>query len=168
MSEWSCVAFAMLGLTACGGIATGTDGGSTDAAHNRDAGSVDARGDGGHDADAHVADASVEAAYLACMGDAGKLDDSLKVCKSSADCVIKQEQVDCCGSILYVGVNAASAAKFDGCEAVWAAHFPGCGCPPINMTEDGNNVSFGPDASVVHVHCADFTSSGGICLTSLP
>jgi hypothetical protein len=73
----------LLGLTACGGIATGSDGGGTDAAHNRDGGSVDAPGDVRHDTDAHVADAAVEAAYLACMSDAGKLDDSLKVCKRS-------------------------------------------------------------------------------------
>ena len=119
--------------------------------------------------DAVTSDAPGEAGYLACFSDTGQLSASLKPCQSDSDCVMRQEQTDCCGTILYVGVDTASATQFDACEAAWVAHFPGCGCASNKMTtEDGNTTNPGVDGGAPQVHCADFTTSGGIRLTYTP
>jgi hypothetical protein len=158
----------VLAVAACGGstggLSNGTDSGT-------DSG-TDARGDGspGDDSsDAAIPDGSGEAGYLACMSASGQLDGSLKACQSDGDCVIKQEQTDCCGTILYVGVSSASAARFDACEAAWVFHFPGCGCDSNKMTtEDGKMTSPAVDGGGPAVHCTDFTMSGGVCMTYTP
>src|ERR1017187_6325705 len=102
-------------------------------------------------------------------GHSGQLEGSLRACQSGGDCVIKQEQTDCCGTILYVGVSSASAARFDACEAAWVLHFPGCGCDSNKMTtEDGKMTSPAVDGGGPAVHCTDFTMSGGVCMTYTP
>ena len=111
-------------------------------------------------ADAGGADAS----YLACMDSSGHVDPSLKQCVAASDCVIGQEQTDCCGTILYVGLNASSAPAFDACQAAWLAHFPACGCFSENTsTEDGKTAYPGMDAGAPQVRC-----SGGTCATYRP
>ena len=126
-----------LALAACGGDTTGPD--------------------------ASTPDAGDDAAYLACMDGTGKLSSSLETCQSDADCTIQQEQTDCCGTILYVGVSNASASAFAACEASWVSHFPGCGCfSNQKTTQDGKLVS-DSDGSAPSVHC-----SGGVCLTYQP
>jgi len=136
------VASAFLFLAACGGTTTDTD--------------------------ASVPDAGDDAPYLACMDSSGELSSSLKTCQSDADCTIQQEQTDCCGTILYVGVNVSSVSAFAACENAWVSHFPGCGCDSNQKkTEDGKSIS-DSDGSAPAVHCADFTNNGGICLTYQP
>jgi hypothetical protein len=56
------------------------------------------------------------AGYLACMSASGQIENSLKPCTTDADCIIVQEQTDCCGTILYAGIAKGSAAKFATCE----------------------------------------------------
>jgi hypothetical protein len=164
MVRTSWVTVAAVSLAACGGSAiesSTTDGGGDDAR------AADAGGDDATPADAASDSASPD--YLACMSASGQLDDSLKACQSDTDCVIEREQTDCCGTILYVGVATASTAMFDTCEASWVAHFPGCGCSSGDtMTEDGKTTHPGADGGAPQVHCADFTSNGGICLTYTP
>jgi hypothetical protein len=151
-------------LTACGGSTGGLSGGN-------DSG-TDARGDaspGDDISDSAVPDGSGDAGYLACMSASGQLDGSLKTCQSDTDCVIEQEQTDCCGTILYVGVRSASAGMFDACEAAWVAHFPGCGCDSNKTTtEDGKTTSPDVDGGGPEVHCTDFTMSSGVCMTYTP
>ncbi len=148
-------------LAACGrstaASTTAADGGDHDA-------QVDgAVGDSAPGSDAAVVDAPGDSpAYLACMSATGQLDDTLKTCQSDSDCIIEQEQSDCCGSMLYVGVATASAAQFGACEAAWAAHFPGCGCAAgPSKTEDGKSTALGTDGGGPEVHCIDFTMGGG-------
>ncbi len=145
-------------LLACGGTTVDPGDGGADA-------SID--GTPGQDSSL---DAPTDApAYLACMDDKGQLDGSLKTCQSSADCVMKQEETDCCGTILYVGVSKSSSAQFDACEKAWEAHFPGCGCASnVTKTEDGKATQIGLDGGAPQVHCTNFTSNGGICLTFTP
>jgi hypothetical protein len=153
-----------LGFAGCGGATTQT-------ANGGDGGGVDASADGSAPGDdAPAADATGDApAYLACMSASGQVDASLKACQGDSDCVIKQEQTDCCGTILYVGVAAGDAASFDVCEAAWLAHFPACGCfSGQTKTEDGKTTLPGADASAPRVHCTDFTMNGGICMTYSP
>ncbi len=155
-----------LGLAACGGAtAEPTDGGGSDAA--ADTSAVDALATDAP-TDAPV-DAYGDAGYLACMSATGQLDESLKACQSDMDCEIEQEQTDCCGSILYVGVSSASVTTFQACEAAWVAHFPACGCDSgSTKTEDGKTTSPGVDGGGPLVHCTDFTMSGGVCMTYTP
>ena len=157
----------VLALAACGGSTAGvaTDGGTHEAASGDAAPSNDAA----PGTDAAPADAAGEAGYLACMSATGQLDASLKSCQSDSDCVMKQEMTDCCGTMLYVGVNEASAAAFDTCEAAWLAHFPACGCDSgVTKTEDGKSTTPGGDAGAAAVHCTDFTMNGGVCMTYTP
>ena len=168
MASTGWIGLATVALMACGGSTAEsvnpTDGGGRDA-------QVDgAPADSAPGSDVAVVDAPADSpAYLACMSATGQLDDSLKTCQSDTDCVIKQEQTDCCGTILYVGVDKASAAQFDTCEAAWVAHFPGCGCASNQTkTEDGKSTALGMDSGGPEVHCIDFTMSGGICMTYTP
>ena len=161
------IGLAVLALVACGGA-------TAEPVNPTDGGGHDAQGDGAPGSDAAADVAVVDApsdspGYLACMSATGQLDDTLKTCQADADCVIKQEQTDCCGTILYVGVNTASAAEFDACEAAWVSHFPGCGCASNQTkTEDGKTAVLGMDAGAPKVHCTDFTMSGGVCMTYTP
>jgi hypothetical protein len=160
--RWSPIAAAL--LAACGGSAidTGTTDGGSDDARATDGGGDDS-------APADAAGDSADTGYLACMSESGQLDESLKTCQSDTDCVIEREQTDCCGTILYAGVDTASVMKFDTCEASWLAHFPGCGCASgQTTTEDGVVTRPGMDAGAPQVHCTDFTSNGGVCLTFTP
>src|SRR5208282_1449656 len=100
---------------------------------------------------------SGDAAYLACFDGMGQLSASLKTCHSDTDCVIDEEQTDCCGTLLYVGVDTASVSSFAVCEAAWVAHFPGCGCASdVTRTEDGKSTTAAIDGGGPRVHCTDF------------
>jgi hypothetical protein len=166
-APWTCIPLVAALLAACGGTtvqtAAGTDGG-TDA--HVDAGQP---GDDAGRSDAAV-DSPLDAPeYLACMDASGHVDPSLKACNSDLDCIIKREQTDCCGTVLYVGLASASASQFDSCEASWLAHFPACGCDSAQTnTEDGKMTYPWMDAGAPQVRCTDFTSAGGLCLTYTP
>jgi hypothetical protein len=158
---------ALVTMAACGGstVTSQVDAGGHDAASDGAPPAADA--EPGQDAVAN--DALAEAGYLACFNAAGQLDGSLKICQADADCVIEQEQTDCCGTILYVGVAMASVSAFGACETAWVAHFPGCGCESNKTsTEDGKTSTLTSDAGAPQVHCTDFTMSSGICLTYTP
>jgi hypothetical protein len=128
-------------------------------------GAIDPSGDGGTPSDSSILDAQ----YLACMSSSGVLDTSLKACQSDNDCVIEQEQTDCCGTVLYVGVAASLVSEFDACETAWVDHFPGCGCSSgEKKTEDGKVTNPNDDAAAPAVHCTDLTTSGGVCMTYSP
>lgn len=158
---WS--ALAALALVACGGATADGSGDAGVRDGQTDASSADGAGDDG------ATDAAADAAYLACMSTTGQLDGSLKSCHSNSDCIIKEEQTDCCGTTLYVGVRTASAAKFDACEAAWIGHFPPCGCASNQTaTEDGKMSRRGMDGGTPQVHCIDFTMNGGVCMTYVP
>lgn len=115
--------------------------------------------------DSGVTDVMSDASgYSACFSATGQLSAALKSCQADGDCVTKVEFTDCCGSILYVGVSAVSAGRFDLCENAWQAHFLGpCACPPGEpMSEDGTTIT-GASASSPQVHCAS-----GACMTFVP
>lgn len=152
----SLLVFLFASSVACGGAISN----DSDAAPTGD--------DAGPQADA-APDTLLTPPYGACFDDNGDLNYDLKGCQSDDDCVIKEEQTDCCGTIEYVGVNTSSASEFDQCEAAWVDHFPGCGCASgQKKTEDGKTTYPGQDAGAPQVHCTDFTMSGGVCLTYTP
>ncbi len=138
---------------------------------NGDGGEHDAQVDGSSSiGDAGPADAVVNAdAYLACMTATGKIDESIKVCDADTDCRIMGQRLDCCGTMLYAGVNRAAQTKFAFCESAWLAHFTACGCDasPIT-TEDGKESRYRTDGGPPHVHCIDTAPGGGLCMTYTP
>jgi hypothetical protein len=180
-TPWNRIAL-VAALASCGGStvqsASGGDGG-TDAQADAGPPGTDAgppgtdAGPPGDDSGGLDAPADVpldSPAYLACMDPSGQVDGSLKACKTDSDCVIKQEQTDCCGTVLYVGIASPSASQFDACQTSWLAHFPACGCATgQSKTEDGTvTYPWTMDAGMPQVHCTDFTMSGGVCLTYTP
>ena len=107
--------------------------------------------------------------YLTCFNASGQLDPSLKSCQTDVDCVAKVELTDCCGSILYVGVNTASVSDFNACEASSEAHLGLCMCQPNpTQTEDGQTLPSAMDAGGPEVRCTDLKMNGGLCKTFTP
>jgi hypothetical protein len=149
--------FLMLSLvSACGGavdsgLFSGADAAPEDAG---DAGQStrDAARDGGQNADVGPTD------YGACFDANNRVRESMKRCNRAEDCTVTEVQVDCCGSIVHVGIAEASSEQFEVCNAAWAAHWPACGCAAQpGKAEDGKAVT---DPSGVAVVC-----NGGLCRT---
>jgi hypothetical protein len=116
-------------------------------------------------------DALVDAAsYLTCFDATRTLYTWIKSCHIDSDCVAKVDFTDCCGTVLYVGVNNRSVSEFDTCEASWEAHFLGpCMCQPKpTQTEDGNTIYSGVDAASPGVRCTPLPDNSGLCMTYAP
>lgn len=134
--------FVALGLSVgCGGAsftAVGdggpSDGGTSDGAAAdgaaADAGSSDAAsGDGGLGLDGGVG---------TCSGNQAIFSNVIKGCTTAAACVVVFHQLDCCGSLIAVGINHASKDAFDADELTWTMSCPGCGCAARpTVGEDG-------------------------------
>jgi hypothetical protein len=89
-----------------------------------------------------------------CDADFDALD---KSCDSAQECVLVQHQVDCCGTILIMGLHSAEQLAFAALEQYCAAQFPLCGCAAQGMRlEDGSMIDFDSTAAVVD--CVD-----GLC-----
>jgi hypothetical protein len=81
-----------------------------------------------------------------CDADFDALD---KSCDSDNECVLVQHQVDCCGTILIMGLHSAAQPAFAALEQYCAAQFPLCGCAARGMMlEDGSLIDFGSTAAV--------------------
>lgn len=81
-----------------------------------------------------------------CSADFDALDRS---CSDAEDCVLVQHQIDCCGTVLIMGLPSAEQAGFAALEQYCAAQFPACNCPPQGMKlEDGSINDFGSTAAV--------------------
>jgi hypothetical protein len=81
-----------------------------------------------------------------CDADFDALDRS---CSSAQDCVLVQHQIDCCGTILIMGLPSSEQPSFAALEQYCAAQFPLCGCAAQGMMlEDGSMIDFGSTAAV--------------------
>jgi hypothetical protein len=102
-------------------------------------------------ADAGVADdASAEGGFPGGCGFDGGFPGFVKGCSAQAGCVFKLHQVDCCGSLIAIGINHSDALLFDQAELAWRNACPVCKCPPKpTMAEDGNTGL----SSAVKVNC---------------
>jgi hypothetical protein len=88
----------------------------------------------------------------------------LKICKGSP-CVIKQHELDCCGTIEWFGVAQGKEAAFDACEASWREHLGLCNCPAgIPKTEQPKTEV--TDILQVEAQCMNCTMESCLCLTS--
>jgi hypothetical protein len=158
------LAVASISVAGCGGIAEGTG--------TNDASASDASSDGSVDAaidvstDAPIDASTTDSAPSICDGTGAITDESYKQCTTAAECTFYSHQTDCCGTTVITGVTKGSLAAVKTCESIWDKHFPGCGCAAGEpKTDDGKTTMFGATPTVT---CGDFTSGGGICLTSTP
>jgi hypothetical protein len=150
---------AVLALAACSSSSSsgGDVDGGTDAA-------ADATSDGTTSDTGGGKDASVDGGV--CWDEAGNWIYDFKACSSDADCTTAEYDKDCCGTTEIIGIAKSRLADYPACESSWAAHFAPCNCPPGPMTaEDGKPVS---DPGAALVHCTNFTSSGGVCMSYGP
>lgn len=80
----------------------------------------------------------------ACDVDFENLD---KTCDAAEDCQLVQHQIDCCGTLLVMGIAATAVPGFSAIEQYCAAQFPPCGCASQGLKlEDGTLVEFGSTA----------------------
>lgn len=124
--------FATVTILACSG-ATSTDllgdaGGTADGA----------AGDGSA-TDASSVDAGRDGFPGACTPDGG-FPSFQKGCGTADNCIIKLHQIDCCGSIIAIGLNHSEFTPFDQTEQAWEAACPRCKCPAQpTVAEDGKS-----------------------------
>jgi hypothetical protein len=83
-----------------------------------------------------------------------------RTCTLPDNCVIGFHQVDCCGSLVAVGINHAQRDAFDAAEMTWDNTCPACGCAAQpTMAEDGKSCAM----AMVTVSC-----DTGMCTTHCP
>jgi hypothetical protein len=83
-----------------------------------------------------------------------------KGCTATDNCVSAFHQVDCCGSLVAVGINHAQRDAFDTAEQAWEQTCAACGCAAQpTVADDGKSCAM----SAVTVSC-----DTGTCTTHCP
>ncbi|HEX7604142.1 MAG TPA: hypothetical protein VF316_21135 [Polyangiaceae bacterium] len=101
-----------------------------------------------------AADASTEGGFPAACTVDGGFPGFVKGCSVTAGCVSKLHQIDCCGSMIAIGINHSEATLCDQSELAWENACPKCQCAAKpTMAEDG---STGLNANV-KVNCESLT-----------
>lgn len=107
--------------------------------------------------DASTGDVGPDGFPGACTPDGG-FPNFQKGCGTTANCIVKLHQVDCCGSMIAIGLNHGEFAAFDSAELSWESACPKCKCPAKpTVAEDGKS---GLNADV-KVSC-----DNGVCRTT--
>ena len=76
-----------------------------------------------------------------------------KACQTADDCAIGYHAIDCCGSPIAVGIQAADEQSFMEAENMCLLQYPLCDCiPQPPLAEDGNQLGEGQE---VAVECKD-------------
>lgn len=72
-----------------------------------------------------------------------------KACVAAEDCAVVTHQLDCCGSLAALGIDADDVDAYNESEAACAAQFPGCECASKPTTaEDGQTEQDGQIVAV--------------------
>ncbi|MBM4342155.1 MAG: hypothetical protein FJ100_02125 [Deltaproteobacteria bacterium] len=80
-----------------------------------------------------------------------------KACGADSDCFVAQHQVNCCGSLIALGLATTDKAAFEAAEKICGDQYPPCGCAgQPTLAEDGYSAGVNPIA----VKCAS-----GKCMT---
>jgi hypothetical protein len=147
------------GTSSGGGAGPGGGAGSSDA-------SVSADGSGGATGDASTSkDAvAIDARPMTC--DAGTFPTFDNGCSDTINCSIGLHQINCCGTLMAIGINHAFRDAFDKAEANWRTACPAaCGCVAgPTRAEDGK---VGSSQSVM-VKCESSGPGSGRCTTFFP
>ena len=75
---------------------------------------------------------------------------------------MRLHQIDCCGSIIAIGIATTATATFDPAEAACMASYPECGCAARAPITDSGETFF--DTDLVHAACVG-RGPGNVCLT---
>jgi|GEM_PF-4389331 hypothetical protein len=99
-------------------------------------------------------------------GESSSVSWELKTCSMAGPaCLIREHQVDCCGTIRYVGVAASEVTTFEACEKTWRNSLPDCDCMAQQpQAEQPLGAPVGPDGAAVD--CTNCTMSSCVCMTS--
>ena len=98
---------------------------------------------------------------IACGGDDPYFPEFDRICGEMADCVLVFHQLDCCGSLAALGIDADAAELFAEAEAECVTQYPQCDCAPQpTVADDGSNT---PDNGLIAVTCLN-----GLCLSFVP
>jgi len=145
-------------LCGCGGKTEATEDTTSDAS------AADASQDSA--AEAAAPDALPDSSsWTDCFGADGTLADwSIKACKGAGSCLVKEHQVNCCGTMVWMGVAGADEARFDACEALWRAHLPECGCAAEATKTEQPKEAVAIIADV-DVGCMNCTMDSCVCMT---
>lgn len=101
--------------------------------------STDATTGDGSATDASTTDVGPDGFPNACAPDAG-FPSFQKGCGTTANCIIKFHQVDCCGSMIAIGLNHSEFDAFDKTELSWETSCPKCKCvAKATVAEDGKS-----------------------------
>lgn len=80
-----------------------------------------------------------------------------KACAGDGDCFAAYHQINCCGSLIALGLATSDKPAFEAAEKICGEQYPGCGCASQpTLAEDGYSAGVNPIA----VKCA-----GGKCAT---
>jgi hypothetical protein len=83
-------------------------------------------------------DGSPATAPMMCAGTAA-LPAFDKTCAVDADCAAVTHQINCCGTLVALGINKRLVTAFNDAEKACAASYPACGCASQpTRTEDGS------------------------------
>jgi len=83
-----------------------------------------------------------------------------RTCTSAAGCKIGLHRVDCCGSLVAIGIAAKDYDAFKAAEEHCSKTYPPCGCAPMpTKAEDGDTGSL----KQLQVKCVD-----NVCITYVP
>jgi hypothetical protein len=70
---------------------------------------------------------------------------------NSANCTVGFHQIDCCGSLVAIGINHGVIDQFTPAETIWDAMCGACNCPPAPIAaQDGKTTTM---KSSVGVKC---------------
>lgn len=90
-----------------------------------------------------------------------------KSCTADSECVAKLHQINCCGTLVAIGINASGSAAFDAAEATCQGQYPACGCAQMPTTaEDGKTLAdYGSDFPVVCKagQCTTYSPDAALC-----
>jgi hypothetical protein len=70
-------------------------------------------------------------------------------CTAASECAAVQLQVDCCGSLLVTGINAAGVAEFEEAATICRSMYPACDCPALMPRTDDGSRAANPDLATV-------------------
>jgi hypothetical protein len=137
----------------CYGTSSDSDegGGRSGSGGSGTAGSISSAGRGGRPAGGSGGSSSAGTSSggsagepIVCEGDGSTIATIDKSCETSLDCVLVNHVVDCCGSILIMGINAAAVRTFQAAETQCTAGQPVCDCAPQGTNlEDGTWIGIG-------------------------
>lgn len=72
---------------------------------------------------------------IAC-GTSGAFPTFARACSVDADCAVVEHEINCCGTLVALGIRADRRAAFDAAEAICRGQYPGCGCAASPTTAD--------------------------------